>query len=96
VHEFIKSCGYPSLGETIHLLTNGNIYNIPTKKPVDVEHAYKIFGPHLEYIREYMVRKMMSRMLVDHMLRYMDKNLKVYTDIMHGIGSGPVKPDTAL
>jgi hypothetical protein len=30
-----------------------------------------------------MVRKMVSRTHVDHMLRYTDKNLKVYTDFMH-------------
>jgi hypothetical protein len=82
-HEFIKNSGYPSLGEAVHLLTVGNMRNIPVLLPADVERAYNIYGPHPEYVRGQMVKKMATRVPVDHTLQYVDKNLKLYTDVMH-------------
>jgi hypothetical protein len=46
-YEFVRNSGYPSLGEAVHLLTDGNIRNVPVLLPADVERAYQIYGPHL-------------------------------------------------
>ena len=82
-HEFIRNSGYPSIGETVHLLTDGNVRNIPKLIPMDIERAYKIYGTHHEYLRGQMVKKTVSRIPVDRTLCYMDKNLKLYKDVMH-------------
>jgi hypothetical protein len=82
-YEFIPNSGYPSLGEVVHLITDGNICNLPKLMPADVERAYKIYGTHPEYLRGQMVKKTIARMPVDHMLRHVDRNLKLYTDVMH-------------
>jgi hypothetical protein len=74
---------YPSLGEVVHLITDGNIRNIPKLMPADVERAYKIYGSHLEYLWGQMVKKTIARMPVDFTLRHVDKNLKLCTDVMH-------------
>ena len=39
---------YTKEEEAVHLLTDGNMQNIPTILPADVERAYKIYGPHPE------------------------------------------------
>jgi hypothetical protein len=79
----LRNSGYPSLGEAVHLLTYGNVRNVPVLLPADVERAYKIYGPHPECVRGQMVKKTVTRVPVDHTLRYVDKNLKLYTDVMH-------------
>jgi hypothetical protein len=48
-HEFVRNSGYPSLGEAVHLLTDGNVRNVPVLLPADEKRAYKIYGPHPEY-----------------------------------------------
>jgi len=50
-HEFVKNSGYPSLGEAVHLLTDGNVRNVPVLLPADIERAYKIYGTHPEYVK---------------------------------------------
>jgi hypothetical protein len=82
-HEFTRKSGYPSIGEAVHLLTDGNVRNIPKLIPADVEGAYKIYGAHPKYLRSQMVKKTVGRTPVDHTLHYIDKNLKLYTDVMH-------------
>jgi hypothetical protein len=82
-HEFVKNSGYPSLGEAVHLLTDGNVRNVPVLLPADVERAYKIYGTHPEYVKGQMIKKTATRVPVDHTLRYVDKNLKLYMDVMH-------------
>jgi hypothetical protein len=82
-YEFVRNSGYPSLGEAVHLITDGNVRNLPKLIPGDVERAYKIYGTHLEYLQGQIVKKTVARMLVDHTLRYVDKDLKLYMDVMH-------------
>ncbi len=82
-HDFICNSGYSSIGEGVHILTDGNVRNIPEIRPADVERAYKIKGEHPEYVHGQLVRKTVSRTPVDHTLRHDDKNLKVYADVMH-------------
>lgn len=50
-HGFIRNSVYPSLGELVHILTDGNVHNILEIRPADVERAYKIYEPHPEYVR---------------------------------------------
>ena len=38
-HEFICNSEYPSIGEAVHLLTDGNVRNIPKLIPMDIERA---------------------------------------------------------
>jgi hypothetical protein len=35
-HEFLKNSGYPSLGEAVHLLTDGNVCGAPTIMKEDI------------------------------------------------------------
>lgn len=51
VHKFILNSGYPSVGEAVHLLTDGNVRGLPMLMKADIEHAYKIYGQHPENIR---------------------------------------------
>jgi hypothetical protein len=81
--DFICNSGYPSIGEAVHLLMDGNMKNIPKLIPMDIERAYKIYGMHPEYLCGQMVKKTIGRVPVDHILRHVDKNLKLYTDVMH-------------
>jgi hypothetical protein len=82
-YEFIRNAGYPSVGEAIHLLTDGNVRNLPKILPVDVERAYRIYGIHPEYVKGQLVKQTVARMPVDTTLRHTDKNLKLSTDVMH-------------
>jgi hypothetical protein len=79
-YEFVQNSGYPSLGEVVHLITDGNIRNIPKLMPSDAERAYKIYGSHPEYLHGKMVKKTAARMPVDLTLRHVDKHLRLYTD----------------
>jgi hypothetical protein len=83
VHEFVCNTGYPSVGEAIHLLMDGNVRNLPKILPADVERAYRIYGVHPEYAKGQLVKRTVSRMPVDFTLRYTDKNLKLSMDVMH-------------
>jgi hypothetical protein len=86
-HEFICNSGYLSVKEAVHLLTDGNIRNIPAIVASDVERAYDIYGQYPEYVKGQMVKKTAHRMLVDSTLKHMGKELKLYTDAMHGDGT---------
>jgi hypothetical protein len=41
-HEFIRSSGYPSPEEVVHLLIDGNVRGIPKLLVEDVRRAYAI------------------------------------------------------
>jgi hypothetical protein len=60
-YEFVRNSGYPLLGEVVHLLTVGNICNVPTILPADVKRAYRIYRAHPGYISGQMVRKTVSQ-----------------------------------
>ncbi len=76
-HEFVKNNGYPSIGEAVHLLSDGNVCNLPTMLSADIERTYRIYGTQPEYLRGQMVRKTVSRKPLDLTLRYVDKNPKL-------------------
>jgi len=83
VYELIRSSGYPSPNEAMHLLTNGNVRGMPALTVVDLQRAYKMYGLHPEYVRGQLTKKKVSRSQVDLGLRSTDKNLRLYVDVMH-------------
>jgi hypothetical protein len=82
-HQCLKNSGYPSIGEAVHLLTDGNIRGAPMLMQADLERAYRMYGLHPEYVRGKLTKKTVSRMQVDPTLRSTTKNLKLYADVMH-------------
>jgi hypothetical protein len=49
VFEFLKSSGYPSQEEAVHLLQDGNIFGLPHLTREDLQRAYDIYGVPPEY-----------------------------------------------
>jgi hypothetical protein len=82
-YEFMKNSGYPSVGEAVHILTDGNVRGVPMLMKEDLECAYKIYGLHPEYIRGKLTKKTVGRIPVDPTLRSVSKTLKIYVDVMH-------------
>jgi hypothetical protein len=82
-HQFLKNSGYPSIGEAVHLLTDGNVWGAPMLIRADLERAYHIYGLHPEYVRGKLTKKNVSCMQVDPTLHSTTKNLKLYADVMH-------------
>jgi hypothetical protein len=83
VYELIRNSGYPSPNEAMHLLTDGNVRGMPVLTVADLQRAYKVYGLHLEYVRGQLTKEKVSRSQVDLGLRSTDKNLRLYTDVMH-------------
>jgi hypothetical protein len=82
-HQFLKNSGYPSIGEAVHLLTDGNVRGAPMLMRADLERAYRIYGLHPEYVRGKLTQKTVGRIQVDPALRSTMKTLKLYADVMH-------------
>jgi len=82
-YEFIRSSGYPSLEEVVHLLIDGNVCGIPKLMVPDVKRTYEIYGLHPVYIKGQLTKKKVSRTLVDLALRSPNKDLKLSADVMH-------------
>jgi hypothetical protein len=59
-HELLKNAGYPSAGELIHLLGDGNILDMPALTRADIVRAYDIFGQPAEYIRGKLTKKRLA------------------------------------
>jgi hypothetical protein len=82
-YEFLRKSGYPSVGEAVHLLTDGNVRGIPLLMRADVERAYNIYGMHPEYVRGKLTKKTVGRVKADPMLGSVSKTLSMYVDVMH-------------
>jgi hypothetical protein len=87
VYELVRNSGYPSPNEAMHLLIDGSIWGMPVLTVSDLEQAYKIYGTHPEYVRGQLTKKKVSRIQVDLGLCNADKNLRLYTDVMHVEGN---------
>jgi hypothetical protein len=83
VYELIRNSGYPSPNEAMHLLTDGNVRGMPVLTVADLQRAYKVYSLHPEYVRGQLTKNKVSRSQVDLGLRSTDKNLRLYTDVMH-------------
>ncbi len=82
-YEFLRNSEYPSIGEAVHLLTDGNVRGVPLLMRADVERAYKIYGVHPEYVRGKLTKKTVGRVKADPTLRSVSKTLSMYVDVMH-------------
>jgi hypothetical protein len=83
VYELVRTSGYPSPNEVLHLIHDGNIKGMPAFSRADVERAYKIYGTHPEYVRGQMTSCKVGRVQVDLGLRSTEKKLRLYSDVMH-------------
>jgi hypothetical protein len=50
-YEFVRSSGYPSPEEVVHLLIDGNVRGIPKLMVADVKRTYEIYGQHPEFVK---------------------------------------------
>jgi hypothetical protein len=82
-YELLRSSGYPSMSKAAHLISDRNVWGLPMLMKGDLERAYQIYGEHPEYVRGQMVRKTVGRAKVDESLKIVQKNQKLYTDVMH-------------
>jgi hypothetical protein len=87
VYELVRTSGYPSPNEVLHLIHDGNIKGMPALSRADVERAYKIYGIHPEYVRGQMTSRKVGRVQVDLGLRSTEKKLRLYSDVMHVDGT---------
>ena len=64
-YELLRTCGYPSIQEAIHIIQDGNITDMPTLTVEDLRRAYEIFGTPPAYVRGKMTKKRVSRAVID-------------------------------
>jgi hypothetical protein len=81
-HELLKNAGYPSAGELIHLLGDGNILDMPALTSADIVRSYDIFGQPAEYIRGKLTKKKVSRVKFDEALQS-EESQTLWADVMH-------------
>ena len=82
-HELLKISGYPSLQEAIHLIQDGNIFNLPMLTAADIKRAYDMFGEPVGAVRGKMTRKKVSRAVYDDDLIMDEKKQSLFSDVMH-------------
>jgi hypothetical protein len=82
-YELVRNSGYPSYQEAIHLVEDGNISHMPDLTAEDVRRAYDLYGNLPEYVRGKMVKKKLSRAVVDDDLVMEEKKQMLYSDVMH-------------
>ena len=64
-YELLRTSGYPSIQEAIHIIQDGNITDMPTLTVEDLRRAYEIFGTPPAYVRGKMTKKRVSRAVID-------------------------------
>ncbi len=82
-YELLRTSGYPSMVEAIHLVEDGNITDMPTLTREDVRRAYEMYGSPPEFVRGKMTKKKVSRASIDESLILDDKKQVLYSDVMH-------------
>jgi hypothetical protein len=73
------SAPYPPIKESYLGIKDSHI---PQFMVADIERAYKIYGEHPEYVQGQMTKNEVCQVPVDLDLRSVEKNLKLYKDIM--------------
>jgi Arginine methyltransferase-interacting protein, contains RING Zn-finger len=81
--EFIRNAGYPSKGEAVNLVRDGNIENVPVSVQ-DIRTFYDIYGEPVEAVRGKMTKKKRAaREEMDPSVRE-ERRIQVMTsDVMH-------------
>lgn len=64
-YELLHTTGYPSIGEAIHIIQDGNIADMPTITVEDLRRAYEIYGTPPAFIRGKMTKRKVSRSVID-------------------------------
>jgi hypothetical protein len=82
-YELLRTSGFPSIGEAIHLLQDGNITNLPNITVEDLRRAYEIYGTPPEYVRGKMTKRKVSRAVIDRELIMEEKSQILYSDVMN-------------
>jgi hypothetical protein len=81
-YELLRNAGYPSAGELINMLGDGNVLDMPALTRSDVVRAYDIFGQPPEYIRGKLTKKKVNRVAFDVALRS-EEEQTLWLDVMH-------------
>jgi hypothetical protein len=81
-HEMLRNAGYPSVGELIHLLGDGNILDMPALTRADIIRAYDIYGQPPEYVRGKLTKRKVSRVPFYTALRS-EEAQTLQADVMH-------------
>ena len=79
--EFIKNAGYPSEREAAHLMSDGNITNVPLQAQ-DVHRAFDIYGKPREAVKGKATQQKIHRGEVDDSIREQRTDQTLYGDIM--------------
>ena len=82
-YDLLRTSGYPSIGEAVHLIQDGNITGMPTITVDDLRRAYDIYGTPPEYVRGKMTKRKVSRAIVDQNIIMEEKRQVLSADVMH-------------
>jgi hypothetical protein len=82
-YTLLKNAGYPSPGELMSLVSDGNVTNMPVLRREDILWAYEIYGPPPEYVRGRLTKSKVGRIPVDLALKADDKQQILWGDVMH-------------
>ncbi len=74
----MQNNGYPSVLETIHVIQNGNMLNVPALTTDDVKRAVKLFGEPVGSVRWKTTRKITKGAIYDDSLVMTDKKEVLY------------------
>jgi hypothetical protein len=66
-YEFLSTSGFPSLMETIHLVEDGNFYQIPSITRDDFRWAYDIYGIPPAYVNSRETKRQVNQTILDGM-----------------------------
>ncbi len=82
-YELLRTSGYPSMTEAMHLAEDGNISGMPALTREDIRRAYEIYGSPPEFERGKMTKKKVSRAIIDEELMLDERKQVLYSDVMH-------------
>ena len=82
-YELLRTSGFPSAGEAIHLIQDGNITGMPALTLDDLHRAYELYGTLPEYVRGKMTKRKVSRAVIDKDIIVKEKQQLLYSDVMH-------------
>ncbi len=82
-YKLLKISSYPSLQEAIHLIQDGNIFNMPMLMAADIKRAYDMFGEPVGAVRGKMTCKKVSCAVYDNDLIMDEKKQSLFSDVMH-------------
>ena len=82
-YELLHTSGFPSVGEAIHLIQDGNITGLPSLTTKDLRRAYDLYGTPPAYVRGKMTKKKVGRAVIEEERIMREKRQTLYSDVMH-------------